>query len=537
MGTIAELLSEAVGSVNAVWAALRSQRPRAGNTTLLGETPDGDPRSLLVEPRQPAARVTLVRVRWTLEEIAAVTGGRLHSGGGDVVIDGVTQDSREVRPGMLFVPLVAERDGHDFIADAVAAGAAGYLTTREFDEAVARGGDGRGGTVTAVQVDDTMVALTSLARRARERLGDVPVVGVTGSVGKTTTKDLLAAVLGRDRRVCASTRSFNNEIGVPITLLSATEGTKAVVVEMGSRGSGHIAGLCATARPTVGVVTTVGLAHTSELGSLSAVVAAKRELVEALPDAHEGGVAVLNAGVPQVAAMAGATKARVVTFGAGGDVSADRLQLDEELRPGFVLQSPAGHVAVALAARGVHSVDNALAAAAVGLELGVSLEDVATGLARPVLSPLRMEMLRTASGARLLNDCYNANPLSMTAALHALAALEAQRRVAVLGAMAELGEFEAAEHAAIGALAARLGVSVVAVDAPGYASGCSPSAGHVIEASGIDEANAAVADLAGPGGLGPDDAVLIKGSRVAGLERLAERLVAGVRRPPARASD
>ena len=431
-------------------------------------------------------------------------------GDGATVVDGVTQDSRDVQPGMLFVPLVAGRDGHDFIDDAVARGASAYLT--------ARGPSGVDAGV--VEVDDTQAALTALAREARSRLGSVPVVGITGSVGKTTTKDLLAAVLGRDRRVWASTRSFNNEIGVPITLLSAPDDTEALVVEMGSRGPGHIAELCRVARPTMGVITTVGLSHTSELGSLAAVVSAKRELVEGLPAAADGGVAFLNAGVPEVAAMAAGTDARVVTFGAGGQVQARDLAVDDELTPRFVLQSPGGEVEVELGARGVHSVDNALAAAAVGIELGVSLDGVAAGLAQPSLSPLRMEVTRTPGGARLLNDSYNANPLSMRAALHALAALPAQRRIAVLGTMAELGDFEAAEHTAIGSLAGQLGVEVIAVDAPGYASG----RGTVVEADGIDSALAALADL---GTLDPGCAVLVKGSRVAGLERLVERLVTG----------
>ncbi|MYE64721.1 MAG: UDP-N-acetylmuramoyl-tripeptide--D-alanyl-D-alanine ligase [Acidimicrobiaceae bacterium] len=447
-------------------------------------------------------------MRWMLTEIAAATGGRLR-GDGSTEVEGVTQDSRDVQPGMLFVPLVAERDGHDFIADAVAAGASAYLSAREPSVSGAA----------AVRVDDTLGALTALAREARRRLGAVPVVGITGSVGKTTTKDLLAAVLGRDRRVWASTRSFNNEIGVPITLLAAPDGTEAVVVEMGSRGPGHIAELCRIARPIMGVVTTVGLSHTSELGSLAAVVSAKQELVESLPAGAAGGVAFLNAGVPEVAAMAAATEARVITFGDGGQVSASGLELDDKLTPRFVLHSPQGEIDVELGARGVHSVDNALAAAAVGLELGVSLEDVAAGLATPTLSPLRMEVVRTAAGARLLNDSYNANPLSMRAALHALAAVPADRRIAVLGTMAELGDFEAAEHTAIGSLAGQLGIEVIAVDTPGYGSG----GGTVIEAEGIDGALEALRR----GGLGAGDAVLVKGSRVAGLERLAAQLVAG----------
>ena len=455
-------------------------------------------------------------MRWTLDQIAEATGGRLEgeslgeSARVSVVVDGVTQDSREVQPGMLFVPLVAERDGHDFIEQAVTAGALAYLTSQGATVA----------GVPAVVVPDTFRALRDLAAQARSRLGDLPVVGITGSVGKTTTKDLLAAVLGRSKRVWASRRSFNNEIGVPITLIAAPEDTEVLVVEMGARRGGHITDLCALARPSLGVVTTVGLAHTSEFGSLDAVVAAKRELVEALPPAQEGGVALLNADVPEVVSMAGSTRARVVTFGVGGDVTAAGLTLDEELTPRFTLTSHRGDVDVVLGARGAQSVDNALAAAAAALELGVPLEGIAAGLADPDLSPLRMELLRTASGARLLNDCYNANPLSMRAALHALKALPARRRIAVLGTMAELGEYAAGEHAAVSALAASLDIEVLAVDAPDYASGGT----RVVHADSIESAAAALAEM---GGLGPEDSVLVKGSRVAELERLIERLVIG----------
>jgi UDP-N-acetylmuramoyl-tripeptide--D-alanyl-D-alanine ligase len=432
-------------------------------------------------------------------EIAEATAGRLV--GPDLVVRGAAIDSRLVTGGELFVPVVAERDGHDFVGAALAAGAVAFLSARPV-------GDGDPGPgVAAIEVGDTVVALGELGRLARARVPD-RVVGVTGSVGKTSVKDLLAAALGARWSTVASAGSFNNELGVPLTLLAANEATEALVVEMGARGPGHIAALCSIARPTVGVVTTVAAAHTAMFGSLDDVGAAKGELVEAL-DAT--GVAVLNADDPRVAAMAGRTAARVVVYGSapGAEVRAEGAILDGDLRPRFRLVSPWGAADVALAARGAHMVGNALAAAAAALACDVPVEAVAAGLGKAELSHWRMELVRLPSGARVLNDAYNANPASMSAALHALAALEAGRRVAVLGLMAELGESSDAEHRAVGALARKLGIEVVAVDAPAYG-------GTVV--AGLDEAAAAL------GPLGEGDAVLLKASRVVGLERLVARL-------------
>lgn len=423
--------------------------------------------------------------------IAEAVGGRLV--GDDVVVEGATQDSRAVRPGQLFVPLVAERDGHDFVAAALAAGAAAYLTARE----------PVGGT--AIVVDDTAVALRALGRHARSRLTG-PVVGVTGSVGKTTSKDLMAGVLAEAFRTHASTKSFNNEIGVPLTLLEAPDGTEAIVVEMGARGHGHIASLCAIAQPTIGVVTVVAGAHLELFVTLDGVAQAKGELVESLP---ASGTAVLNADDPRVAAMASRTAAHVLLFGDGGVVRAESVDVDDELVVRFELVTPQGRAPVVLGARGRHNVTNALAAAAVGHACGIGAAAIARGLARPVSSPWRMELLRTPSGARVLNDAYNANEASAAAALRALAELPAQRRRAVLGTMAELGDDGPAAHARIAALAAELGIDAVSVAAPEY---------------GLDDLADVDAALAWLGPLDGTDAVLVKGSRVAGLERLAARL-------------
>jgi UDP-N-acetylmuramoyl-tripeptide--D-alanyl-D-alanine ligase len=468
-------------------------------------------------------------MRWSVAEIADAVGGTVGRGDPSTVVDAVTQDSREIDPAVpaLFVPLVAERDGHDFVA---ASGAAATLSAVPAAELGGRaGGPDLPEALAVIEVDDTARALSALGIAGRARLAGRPVIGITGSVGKTTTKDFLRAILSADRETHASHRSFNNEIGVPLTILNAPDDTEALVLEMGARGPGHIAHLCAVGRPTVGIVTTVGAAHTSEFGSVEAVAEAKGELVEALPAADAGGVAVLNADRPLVAAMAARTDARVVTFGAAGDVRAEDVTLDDELTPSFTLVTPDAEAAVTLGARGIHLVDNALAAAAAALAVGVPLATVAAALAEPVLSPMRMALVRSAAGTRILDDSYNANPMSTEAALRSLAALPvgpAGRRVAVLGEMAELGEISASAHAAIGELAVELGIGVIAVDAADYLATLDPAATAVEAhlAGGIPEALRLLADPPLGNPIGPDDAVLVKGSRVAGLERLVSLL-------------
>ncbi len=431
-------------------------------------------------------------------EVAQAVGGRLV--GPDVAVSGVSIDSRTVAQGELFVPVVAERDGHDFIGDALVAGAAAYLTAQSpRGEAAPR-------RATAVEVDDTAAALAELGRFARGRF-DGPVVGITGSVGKTSVKDMAAAAIGADRPTHASPMSFNNELGVPLTLVNRPESAEAAVVEMGARGRGHIAWLCSLSRPTVGVVTAVGAAHTELFGTVEAVAEAKGELVESL---DPSGVAVLNADNPLVAAMAERTEAQVLTFGrSGGEVRASGVSVDDGLRARFRLETPNGQAEVALAARGEHMVDNALAAAAAALAVGVRIDEIAAGLGSAKLSPWRMEVTELASGAVLINDAYNANPMSMTAALRSLAAVNRPRRVAVLGVMAELGERAAAEHAAIGALARELGIEIIPVATADY--GLAP----------VVDAAAAVAAL---GAVDSDTAVLVKASRAAGLESVANAL-------------
>jgi UDP-N-acetylmuramoyl-tripeptide--D-alanyl-D-alanine ligase len=437
-------------------------------------------------------------MRFRTLEVCDATDGVFY--GREPDMDGVTIDSRQVVPGNLFVPIVAERDGHDFIGAANRAGAAAYLTAGPIEAG------------TAIRVEDTAAALTALGRHARTRLGD-RVVGITGSVGKTSLKDLLRAVGSTTWRTWANPGSFNNELGVPLTLCNAPDETELTVVEMGARGIGHIADLCAIAQPTVGVVTVVAGAHLEQFGSLDGVAEAKGELVEALPST---GFAVLNADDPRVAAMAARTSAGVVSFGiAGGDVRAEGVELDEQARARFVLRSPWGEAPVQLAITGAHQVVNALGAATAALVLGASVDDVARGLAAAELSAHRTALHVAPAGFRVVDDAYNANPTSMLAALDTLVALPAARRFAVLGTMAELGPDGAGDHRGITEAAAERGITVVAVGESAYGIGGDDA---------VDDVDAAVARL-DTFGLGPDDAVLVKASRSARLERVVDRLV------------
>lgn len=417
--------------------------------------------------------------------------------GPDVELDGASFDSRTVSPGQLFVAIEADRDGHEFVDAAFDVGATAALVCV---------GRGSWPARTVVEVADTAAALMDLARWARDRLPD-RVVGVTGSVGKTSTKDLLAAAIGSSARVAASERSFNNEQGLPVTLLGAAHDTDVVVVEMGMRGFGEIDRLCRVARPTVGVVTAVGHSHTERVGGIEGVARAKSELVRALP---ASGIAVLNADDHRVAAMRSDAPGRVVTYGAAADADVRILDvaLDDLARPRFHVVSPWGRHEVTLAVSGVHMVSNAAAALAVAGVLELSLDAAVETLAAAQISGMRMEIQRTVSGAVVVNDAYNANPTSMRAALESLAAMTAERRVAVLGPMAELDD-PAAGHREIAELAVGLGVEVLAVGTWAY---------------GIEPVQDPVAEL---GPLGAGDTVLVKASRVAGLDAVARRLIDG----------
>ena len=433
-------------------------------------------------------------------DLANAIGGRLV--GPDIDIDGATFDSRQVLHHQLFVPIVAERDGHEFISDALKAGAAAYLTSRpELFE-------GLGGT--AIVVDDTAQALIDAARWGRTQFpASTVVVGVTGSVGKTSTKDLIVAALSSAKRVVANVRSFNNEQGLPVTILNASLATEVLVLEMGMRGLGQIDELCRIARPNIGIVTRVGEAHTELVGGLDGVAQAKGELIEALPPQ---GVAILNADDERVIAMRSRSVAPVLSFGesANADIRITELRLDAHGCALFDISTPSGSATVNLSIPGRHMALNAAAAIAVGEALGVNLELMVESLRSASISDRRMQSKTTRNGALLLDDCYNANPTSMAAAIETLAQIPADRKVAVLGVMAEIENPEMA-YTDIARLARANNIDIIAVGTSGYGTN-SLTVDEVIEQ--VSQCDRSVA-------------ILVKGSRVAALERVVDAVIPG----------
>jgi UDP-N-acetylmuramoyl-tripeptide--D-alanyl-D-alanine ligase len=457
-----------------------------------------------------------------------VTGGSLADATGRERVDGsVVIDSRRVRPGSLFVAVVGDRhDGHDFAAAAVAAGAAGVLAARPVGVPAVVVGEAAGPRSVDDGPPEVVVALGRLARAVLAEAQDLTVTAITGSSGKTSTKDLVAQVLPRSGPTLSPEGSFNNDLGVPSTVLRLEPVIRHLVLEMGTRGPGQIARLCRIAPPHIGVVLNVGTAHLGEFGSSVAIAAAKSELVAALP---ENGAAVLNADDPYVAAMAGVSAAPVIWFGTGAraDVTASHVVLDDEGRPSFRLHTPDGAAEVRLRLVGAHHVGNALATAAAAHRVGLAVDPIAAALsAAGVRSRWRMEVHRRPDGVTVINDAYNANPDSVRAALSALAAVgRGGRTWAVLGEMLELGDRSAAEHTGIGRLATRLGITrIVAVGAGAHPIhlGASEGPGEVDSVSVADRA-AALALLQRE--LRPGDTVLVKSSRDAGLRQLGEDLV------------
>jgi UDP-N-acetylmuramoyl-tripeptide--D-alanyl-D-alanine ligase len=456
-------------------------------------------------------------IEMSLAEVADVVGGVAH--GEATVTGGAFLDTRTPEPGGLFVAIAGERvDGHDFATAAGDAGAVAVLGSRPTD-------------LPTVVVDDVTAALGRLARHVVDRLPDVVVLAMTGSQGKTGTKDYLAHVLSEAGPTVATRGNFNNELGVPLTVLRATPETRYLVVEMGARGVGHVAELCRIAPPHVAAVLNVGTAHLGEFGSREAIARAKGEIVEALP---ADGTAVLNADDDLVAAMAARTSAAVTTFGEGSasrrpDVSVSEVTTDEIGRQSFELAHRGSYATVHLAQVGAFQWRNAAAAAAMALAAGLDLDTVADSLADAVpASRWRMELTERADGLVVVNDAYNANPESMRAALETLAGIgsrSGRRTVAVLGEMLELGDEAADAHHGVGAYAAESGVDVLVAVGDGAAAitdgfRAGRTGGVSITTAGRDEAadwlrhNVSAADV-----------VLVKASRGAALELIADDLL------------
>lgn len=487
-------------------------------------------------------------IELTLARVAEIVGGRLaditpEDAAATRITGTVEFDSRAVTAGGLFLALPGARsDGHDFAAAAVAAGAAAVLAARPVGVPAVIAPPAEGSEGASVLEHDTdgagaavLAALARLAAAIAAELvaGGLRIVGITGSSGKTSTKDLVAAVLTPLGNVVAPPGSFNNELGHPWTVLRADRSTDFLVLEMSARHPGNIAALAEIARPSIGVVLNVGTAHLGEFGSREAIAATKSELPQSVPSS---GVVILNADDHAVAAMSAKTQARVVRVSRepGAELWAGDVTLDELARPRFTLHAGDAEVPVALAVHGDHQVSNALCAAAVALECGAGLEQVAAALAGagPV-SRHRMQVSTRADGVTVVNDAYNANPDSMRAGLKALAWMarsggqERRRSWAVLGEMAELGEDSISEHDHIGRLAVRLDVSRLIVVGTGRAAsamhqGAVMEGSWGAEATRVDDADAALALLSEE--LQPGDVVLVKASNSAGLGSLADAL-------------
>jgi UDP-N-acetylmuramoyl-tripeptide--D-alanyl-D-alanine ligase len=449
----------------------------------------------------------------TTAEIAEVVGGVAH---GEATVTGPAFfDSRTVEPGGLFLAVVGERvDGHEYAAGAVAAGAAAVLGSRPTE-------------APTVVVEDPVIALGLLARHVRDRLPDLTVLALTGSQGKTGTKDYLAQVLATAGPTVATTGNLNNEIGVPVTVLRADQGTRYLVVEMGARGVGHIAYLCGIARPTIAGVLNVGTAHLGEFGSREAIAQAKGEIVEGLA---ADGTAVLNADDALVAPMATRTAATVTTFGERGDLAWSDVTLDDLGRPTATYRHGDACATVTLRQAGEHQLANAGAAGAFALAAGLAFEQAVPALAEATSqSRWRMELSDLPGGGVLVNDAYNANPASMRAAVATLARIgegREARTIAVLGEMKELGDEAGQEHAAIGAAVARAGIDVllvvgdVAAPMTEGARSTPDWAGTAVPVSDRDAALAWLRENVATG-----DVVLVKASRGAALEHVAAGLV------------
>lgn len=450
----------------------------------------------------------------SLEDIAKITGGIVRQGDPAAVFRRVGTDSRALEPGSLFFALRGDKfDAHEFLGPAIAAGAAGLVVDRPTPV----------NNVPVVEAPDTLAGLQALASWNRSQ-GEAPLVGITGSSGKTSTKDILSSILSVRLRTVKTPGNYNNEIGLPLTVLQMDEHSEIAVVEMGMRGLGQIDALCRIARPTVAVITNIGEAHIELLGSVDNIAAAKGEILDHVPD---NGCAVLPAAGAFIQREAGRCRGKVVFYGIEQDcaVSAKNIRANEG-GSCFTVETEGFDHEFYLPIPGRHNVLNALAAIAVGLELGFSADEIGRGLRAAVISGMRQEIINTGN-ITIINDTYNANPDSVKAALQTLQEISAGRKtVAVLGGMMELGEREAAGHRVVGAAAAVVGVDrlvTVGSTAANIAVGA--------KASGMPEIRIyPCADKLEAGKtlnkiIQPGDVILVKGSRSMGMEQIVEQLI------------
>jgi len=451
----------------------------------------------------------------TLIEIARVTGGEIIQGDPEVVLTRVSTDTRKIKPGDLFLALKGERyDAHQFLEQAVCAGAGGLVIDQTVD--IPAG-------IPVIKVGNTLDALQALASSNRERCG-VPLIGVTGSNGKTTTKDMIASVLSTRLRVLKTRGNLNNEIGLPLTLLAMDADCEAAVVEMGMRGPGEIAALCRIARPTGAVITNIGEAHLEMLGTVSNIASAKGEILEYIPPE---GFAVLSAGSPYIQREAGRCRGKVIFFGIDQpcDIVAENIKCGGGGNY-FSVVMAGGKWDFFLPVPGRHNVLNALAAIAVGREFGLSMEEIAGGLAAVTLTGMRQEIV-DAGNVRIINDAYNASPASVKAALQVLKEVAGGRRlVAVLGNMLELGRRAAEGHREVGIAVAEMGIDclvvvgdLAAVIADG-AAGAGLPVKNIYRCAGNRQAMEVLDSIVREG-----DVVLVKGSRGMQMEQIVEDLI------------
>ncbi len=462
-------------------------------------------------------------VPFDLQDALRWTGGRMISGRPVHAFQGVGIDTRSIRPGDLFVAIRGARhDAHEFLAAALSAGAAGLIVDETYATSTDTAFD-----VPVLVVDDTTRALGALAAGHRQTFRG-PVVAITGSNGKTTTKEMCHAILSVAGPSLKTQGNLNNEFGLPLTLLSRQPEHETAVVELGMNHRGEIARLTAIARPDVGVITNVGTAHIEYLGSRENIALEKGDLVAGL---ESSGVAVLNADDPLVAAQAGRSAARVVRYGLSdsADVRPRGARFDGDASFVYTLCAPLGEIEIRIAGLGETTVINSLAAAAAAIATGAGLAQIAEGLGRFQAVHGRMESRRLPSGAHVIDDTYNANPQSVRAALESLARLKGKgRSIAVLGDMGELGETAPAAHRDAGRLAGELGTDflyALGTRAEGIVAGAR-EAGMTADRAHIGRDHSDIGSRVAAQ-LRPDDWVLVKGSRAMQMEKVVEALLEG----------